>query len=90
MAFIRTKKIKGILYRYRVESVRKAGRVRQRVLAYLGRASAKPAASKKSKATKKKAGSAEKRAVRKATRRATAHARVKAAKRGVRSKKKRK
>lgn len=45
MAFIRTKRVKGILYRYRVESARVGGKVQQRVLEYLGRASTKPAKS---------------------------------------------
>jgi|GEM_PF-1643472 len=42
MAFIRTKRVKGILYRYRVESTRKEGKVCQRVIEYLGRATPKP------------------------------------------------
>ena len=37
MAFIRTKKIKGQTYYYRVESYLKDGRVKQRVLEYLGK-----------------------------------------------------
>lgn len=36
MSFIRTKRIKGILYYYLVENYREDGKVRQRVLAYLG------------------------------------------------------
>lgn len=38
MSFIRTKKIKGHVYRYLVESVRVNGKIKQRVLKYLGRA----------------------------------------------------
>lgn len=36
MSFIRTKRIKGVLYYYLVENYRENGKVRQRVLAYLG------------------------------------------------------
>lgn len=36
VAFVRTKTIKGIDYHYLVEGVREAGKVRQRVVAYLG------------------------------------------------------
>lgn len=36
VAFVRTKTIKGIEYQYLVEGVRDAGKVRQRVVAYLG------------------------------------------------------
>lgn len=36
MSFIRTKRIKGVLYHYLVENYREDGKVRQRVLAYLG------------------------------------------------------
>jgi hypothetical protein len=36
MPFVRTKRIKGIEYRYLVESYREGNRVRQRVLVYLG------------------------------------------------------
>ena len=43
MAFLRTKRVKGINYLYRVESYRQGTRVRQRVLEYLGRAAAKDA-----------------------------------------------
>ena len=53
MAFIRTKSVNGILYSYRVESYRQAGKVRQRVLGYLGRAAEKPAAPKKPKKVKR-------------------------------------
>lgn len=37
MAFIRTKKVKGHTYYYRVESYTKNGRIKQRVLEYLGK-----------------------------------------------------
>jgi len=37
MAFIRTKKIKGHTYYYRVESYVENGRIKQRVLKYLGK-----------------------------------------------------
>ena len=37
MAFIRRKTIKGAEYHYLVEGVRKDGKVRQRVICYLGR-----------------------------------------------------
>jgi hypothetical protein len=37
MPFIRTKLVKGIAYYYLVESYREDGKVRQRVLAYLGK-----------------------------------------------------
>jgi carbamoylphosphate synthase small subunit len=36
VAFVRTKTIKGIDYRYLVEGVRDGGKVHQRVVAYLG------------------------------------------------------
>lgn len=36
MAFVRTKTIKGIEYNYLVEGVREGGKVRQRVVCYLG------------------------------------------------------
>lgn len=36
MPFIRVKYIKGQAYRYLVEGVREGGKVRQRVIAYLG------------------------------------------------------
>jgi len=36
MAYVRTKRIKGIEYRYLVEGVREGGKVKQRVIAYLG------------------------------------------------------
>jgi hypothetical protein len=36
MPFIRTKEIKGIPYHYLVQSFRDGGKVRQRVLVYLG------------------------------------------------------
>jgi hypothetical protein len=35
--FIRTKRINGIEYRYLVECIRVNGRVRQRILCYLGK-----------------------------------------------------
>lgn len=56
MSFVRSKKVKGIPYLYRVESYREAGRVRQRVLAYLGKADDVRAGSKskKSKPAKKR------------------------------------
>lgn len=38
MAFIRRKKVKGITYYYIVESYKEKGRVKQRVLCYLGTA----------------------------------------------------
>lgn len=86
MAFIRTKRVKGILYRYRVESRRVGGKVCQRVLEYLGRAQAKPAKGKpKAKAPAKKAA----RAARKNVRKAAGRAKTKARK-GGRGKKKRK
>lgn len=37
MAFIRSKKIKGHIYYYLVESYTKEGRIKQRVLKYLGK-----------------------------------------------------
>jgi len=37
MAFIRTKKIRGHTYYYRVESYTEEGRIKQRVLKYLGK-----------------------------------------------------
>ena len=37
MAFIRTKKIRGHTYYYRVESYTEEGRIKQRVLEYLGK-----------------------------------------------------
>ena len=36
MAFVRTKTVKGIVYHYLVEGVREDGKVRQRVVCYLG------------------------------------------------------
>lgn len=36
MPFVRTKLVKGIRYHYLVEAYREDGKVRQRVLAYLG------------------------------------------------------
>jgi hypothetical protein len=36
VTFVRTKKVKGIEYRYLVEGVREGDRVRQKVVAYLG------------------------------------------------------
>jgi len=81
MAFIRTKRVKGILYRYRVESTRVGGKVQQRVLEYLGRASAKPA---KSKPKAKKAA----KAARKGARKAAGRTKTKARK-GSRNRKKR-
>ncbi len=88
MAFIRTKRVKGILYRYRVESNRVGGKVQQRVLEYLGRASAKPSKNSnkpKAKAPAKKAA----KAARKTVRKAQSRAKTKPRKSG-RSKKKRK
>jgi hypothetical protein len=82
MAFIRTKRIKGILYRYRVESTRAGGKVQQRVLEYLGRASAKPA---KGRPKAKKAAKAARKGVRKAAGRTKTKAR-----KGGRNRKKRK
>jgi hypothetical protein len=38
MSYVRTKTIKGIEYRYLVEGVREGGKVRQKVIKYLGRA----------------------------------------------------
>jgi len=38
MAFIRRKKVKGITYYYIVESYKEEGKVKQRVLLYLGTA----------------------------------------------------
>jgi hypothetical protein len=52
MAFIRTKRVKGILYGYRVESYRQGGKVRQRVLSYLGRVADAPKAKKQKKKEK--------------------------------------
>lgn len=40
MSFIRTKKIKGHEYKYEVENFRMDGKVRQRILRYMGRADA--------------------------------------------------
>jgi len=60
MAFIRTKRVKGILYRYRVESVRVGGKVQQRVLDYLGRVSAKPSKNAQKPKVKKAANAARK------------------------------
>ncbi len=77
MAFTRTKRIKGILYRYRVESVRRAGKVQQHVLEYLGRASSAKAAKK---AVAKKAA--------RKTAKATGNAKKAAVKKGVRGNKK--
>ena len=36
MAFVRTKTVKGIEYHYLVEGIREDGKVRQRVVCYLG------------------------------------------------------
>ena len=36
MAYVRTKQVKGIEYHYLVEGVREDGKVRQRVVCYLG------------------------------------------------------
>ena len=58
MAFIRTKRVKGILYRYRVESRRSGGKVQQHVLEYLGRVSPKPGKNKPK--VRKKASTAKK------------------------------
>ena len=52
MAFIRSKTVKGKSYLYRVESYREHGKVRQRVLEYIGRA--EPAAKTAPKKKKKK------------------------------------
>ena len=38
MAFIRKKRVKGIIYYYIVESYKEKGKVKQRVLCYLGTA----------------------------------------------------
>jgi len=56
MSFVRSKKVKGLSYLYRVESYREGKRVRQRVLAYLGKADDMRAGSKakKKKPAKKK------------------------------------
>lgn len=37
MSYIRTKTVKGHEYRYLVESYREGGKVKQRILKYLGR-----------------------------------------------------
>jgi len=84
MAFIRTKRVKGTLYRYRVESKRIGGKVQQHVLEYLGRVSAKPP-----KSTQKPKAKRVAKAARKTAKRATGRAKPKARKAG-RSKKKRK
>ncbi|MFA6329588.1 MAG: hypothetical protein WCX64_02795 [Candidatus Micrarchaeia archaeon] len=91
MAFIRTKRVKGILYRYRVESTRVGGKVQQRVLEYLGRASAKPSKAGKPKAKKaaKRGAKAAAKAARKGARKAAGRMKTKA-KKGGRNKKKRK
>jgi hypothetical protein len=82
MAFLRTKRIKGILYSYRVESVRQGGRVRQRVLEYLGRAQEKPAVKRKKpqRAAAGKKGAASRAAARAARNPAARTARKAAAK----------
>ena len=72
MAFIRTKRVKGILYRYRVESRRSGGKVQQHVLDYLGRVSPKP---DKSKPKVKKRAIAAKKAVKNAAGRIKSKAR---------------
>ena len=51
MAFVRSKTVKGKRYLYRVESYRDHGKVRQRVLEYIGRA--EPATRQKKKPKKR-------------------------------------
>jgi len=91
MAFIRTKRVKGILYRYRVESKRVGGKVQQHVLGYLGRVSAKPSknAKPKAKAQAKKAAKAARITAKKTAKHTASRAKTKARKGGS-SKKKRK
>lgn len=43
MSFIRTKKIKGHEYKYEVENYRENGKVKQRILKYIGRKDKTPA-----------------------------------------------
>jgi len=88
MAFIRTKRVKGILYRYRVESRRVGGKVQQHVLEYLGRVSAKPSKNAQ-KPKAKKAAKAARKTAKKTAKRAASRAKTKARKGGL-SKKKRK